>query len=79
MHPFTFGPVERRRCHTHVQSDDIPFGRIVGHRISTYGIFFVLSHPSPHLILIPFTLILIIDNKIGVFDLVVLWHPDLDI
>ena len=62
--------VHRRRGDTHVEGYDVPFGRIVGHRVGTDGLRVVLTRQAPHVEVIPVTAELLINIVVRILDIV---------
>ena len=79
LHKSPCGPIPGRRGDTDIQHDDIPFGRMVGHRISAERRLRIFRNQPPHLHVIPVLMVFLFDVEIAELDLVVFRNVDLDI
>ena len=68
--PLVRSAVHRRRSDTDVERDDVPFGRVVSHRVSTDGLRIILTGQAPHIEVIPVATELLIDVVVGILDVV---------
>ena len=59
--PLVRSAIHRRRSDTDVEGDDVPFGGVVSHRVSTDGLRVVLTRQTPHIEVIPVATELLID------------------
>ena len=59
--PLVRSAIHRRRSDTDVEGDDVPFGGVVSHRVSTDGLRVVLTRQAPHIEVIPVATELLID------------------
>ena len=62
--------VHRRRSDTDVEGDDVPFGRVVSHRVRTDGLRVILTRQAPHIEVIPVATELLLDVIVGILDIV---------
>ena len=68
--PLVRSAIHRRRGDTYVERDDVPFGRVVSHRVSTDRLRIILTGQAPHIEVIPVATELLIDVVVGILDIV---------